>query len=243
VARRARLLFAGVPQHLIQRGNNRQATFFVEEDYRSYLNWLLEAVKKYDCRIYAYVLMTNHVHLLASAQQPYDLSRMMQHLGRRFVRYVNHVYRRSGTLWEGRFKASLVDTETYFLRCCRYIECNPVRARMVVHPVDYQWSSYRFHALGAPDKLLATHEEYERLGNTAEQRQQAYRELFRSELDPSELTEIRDTVNRGWPLGGERFKDEIEKALKCAARPPKRGRPSRSAERAERPFQLTEKLH
>jgi putative transposase len=117
VARRARLLFAGVPQHLIQRGNNRQATFFAEEDYRSYLDWLLEAVKKYDCRIYAYVLMTNHVHLLASAQRPYDLSRMMQHLGRCFVRYVNHVYRRSGTLWEGRFKASLVDTETYFLRC------------------------------------------------------------------------------------------------------------------------------
>ena len=122
MARRARLLFAGVPQHLIQRGNNRQATFFAEEDYRSYLNWLLEAVKKYDCRIYAYVLMTNHVHLLASAERPYDLSRMMQHLGRRFVRYVNHAYRRSGTLWEGRFKASLVDTESYFLRCCRYIE-------------------------------------------------------------------------------------------------------------------------
>ncbi len=132
MARRARLIFAGVPQHIIQRGNNRQATFFAEEDYRCYLDWLHEAAKKYGCRIYAYVLMTNHVHLLASAQRPYDLSRMMQHLGRRFVRYVNHVYRRSGTLWEGRFKASLVDTETYFLRCCRYIECNPVRAQMVV---------------------------------------------------------------------------------------------------------------
>lgn len=228
MARRARLLFAGVPQHLIQRGNNRQATFFAEEDYRGYLNWLFEAVKKYDCRVYAYVLMTNHVHLLASTERPYGLSRMMQHLGRRFVRYVNHVYRRSGTLWEGRFKASLVDTETYFLRCCRYIECNPVRAHMVVHPGDYRWSSYRFHADGAQDKLLSTHEQYERLGRTAEARQHAYRELFRSELDSSELAEIRNTVNRGWPLGGERFKDEIEQALKCAARPPKRGRPPRS---------------
>ena len=167
------------------------------------------------------------MHLLASAERAYDLSRMMQHLGRRFVRYVNYVYCRSGTLWEGRFKASLVDTETYFLRCSRYIECNPVRARMVVRPGDYRWSSYRFHADGAPDKLLSNHEQFERLGRAAEQRQQAYRELFRTELDSSELTEIRNTVNRGWPLGGERFKDEIEQALKCAARPPRRGRPPR----------------
>lgn len=225
MARRARLLFAGVPQHIIQRGNNRQATFFAEEDYRRYLEWLLEAVKKYDCRIYAYVLMTNHVHLLASADRPYDLSHMMQHLGRRFVRYINQVYRRSGTLWEGRFKASLVDTETYFLRCCRYIECNPLRARMVVHPGEYRWSSYRFHADGVPDKLLSTHQQYERLGLAPEQRQRTYRELFCTELDSGELTEIRDTVNRGWPLGGERFKDEIEQASKRAVRPPKRGRP------------------
>jgi putative transposase len=159
---------------------------------------------------------------------------MMQHLGRRFVRYVNHVYRRSGTLWEGRFKASMVDTETYFLRCCRCIECNPVRAQMVVYPGDYRWSSYRCHAHGAPDRLLSTHEQYERLVGTAEERQQAYRELFRNELDSSELGEIRDTVNRGWPLGGERFKDEIESALKYATRPPKRGRSARSVMPSER---------
>lgn len=208
------------------------------------MDWLLDAVKKYDCRIHAYVLMTNHVHLLASAERPYDLSRMMQHLGRRFVRYVNHVYHRSGTLWEGRFKASLVDTETYFLRCCRYIECNPVRAQMVVHPRDYLWSSYRFHAEGVPDKLLSPHEEYERLGGTAEQRQQAYRSLFQSELDLRDLTEIRDTVNRGWPLGRERFKDEIEKSLKCAARPPKRGRPAglTTLSEQERACRLMEQL-
>jgi len=161
--------------------------------------------------------------------RPYGLSFMMQYVGRYFVRYINRVYRRSGTLWEGRFKASLVDSEIYFLRCCRYIECNPVRARMVLHPRDYRWSSYRFHADGFRDKLLSTHEQYERLGATPDDRQRAYRELFRGELDRSELSEIRDSVNRGWPLGGERFKDEVEKAMKCAARPPKRGRPSRSA--------------
>ncbi len=179
------------------------------------------------CSIHAYVLMTNHVHLLASARRPHGLSTMMQHLGRRFVQYINNVYRRSGTLWEGRFKASLVDTETYFLRCCRYIECNPIRARMVDDPAHYRWSSYRAHALGAPDKLVSTHEQYERLGQDAEVRQTAYRELFRSELESKEIGEIRDTVNKGWPLGSERFKDEIERALRRAARPPKRGRPTK----------------
>jgi len=229
MARRPRLRIAGVPQHVIQRGNNRQATFFAEENYGFYLECLRDATRKHECAIHAYVLMTNHVHLLATSKRPDAMSLVMRDLGRRYVQYVNFFYRRSGTLWEGRFKASLVDTEAYFLRCCRYIECNPVRARMVAHPGDYRWSSYRFHADGAPDKLLSTHEQYERLGATAEERQQAYRELFRSELDSSELSEIRGTVNRGWPLGSERFKDQIEMALQCVARPPKRGRPSRQA--------------
>ena len=234
--RRARLNLVEVPQHIIQRGNNRQATFFADKDYRFYLYCLYDAMRKYDCLIYAYVLMTNHVHLLASARQPYALSRMMQHIGRRFVQYINHVYRRSGTLWEGRFKASLVDTESYFLRCCRYIECNPVRAGMVVNPADYQWSSYRAHAQDIPDKLISRHEQYERLGKTDGERQLAYRDLFRTELDMSEIGEIRYTVNRGWPLGGDRFKDEIECALKRAARTPKRGSPARSTMLQGEPF-------
>ena len=123
-----------------------------------------------------------------------------------------------------------MDTETYFLRCGRYIECNPVRAQMVAHPGDYPWSSYRCHAFGVSDQLLSAHEQQERLGSTPEERQRAHRELFRSELDSGELGEIRDTVNRGWPLGGERFKDEIERALKCAARPPKPTRAPGDAE-------------
>lgn len=145
--RRSRINVADVPQHIIQRGNNRQATFFAGEDYRFYLDHLHEASRKYGCKVYAYVLMTNHVHLLASASKPYDLSHMMQHVGRHFVRYINRVYKRSGTLWEGRFKASLVDTETYFLRCCRYIECNPVRAGMV-------WRSARAREVGIRELLL-----------------------------------------------------------------------------------------
>jgi len=236
-----------VPQHLIQRGNNRHATFFAEEDYRNYLDWLADGARKYECRIYAYVLMTNHVHLLASSSRRYGLSLMMQYLGRYFVRYINREYRRSGTLWEGRFKASLVDRETYFLRCCRYIECNPVRAQMVRGPGDYPWSSYRGHAFGAQDKLLAVHEQYERLGGSDEERQRAYRDLFQTDLDGKELAEIRHTVNAGWPLGSDRFKDEIEQALQRTARPPRRGRPPKKGikrmveQRTER--YRVEKLH
>ena len=227
--RKPRFSLAGVPQHIIQRGNNRQATFFADEDYRFYLDHLADAARKYDCAVYAYALMANHVHLLASAEKPYDLSRMMQHLGRHFVRYINRTYRLSGTLWEGRFKGSLVQTEDHFLRCCRYIECNPVRAGMVRGPGEYPWSSYRHHAFGIADRLLSLHAQIETLGSSAEDRQQAYRALFISELDAKELGEIRDTVNRGWPLGGERFKDEIERALARAARAPRRGRPAKKA--------------
>jgi len=162
--RRKRLNLSDVPQHIIQRGNNHQATFFAEEDYRFYLDRLAGASRKYACTIYAYVLMTNHVHLLASAERAYGLSLMMQYVGRYFVRYINRTYRRSGTLWEGRFRASLVDTESYFLRCCRYIECNPVRANIVKVPGEYPWSSYRCHAFGVADALVTTHEEYVRLG-------------------------------------------------------------------------------
>jgi putative transposase len=247
MARRSRLNLAGVPQHIIQRGNNRQPTFFAEEDFGAYLHWLAEAATKYGCRIYAYVLMTNHVHLLASTEQSYGLSLMMQYVGRHFVRYINRVYHRTGGLWEGRFKSSLVDTDTYFFRCCRYIECNPVRAQMVKVPAEYRWSSYRSHAFGVPDKLLSVHEQYERLGADAEERHRAYRELFSAELASAELAQIRDTANQGWPLGSDRFKDEIERALSRVARPPRLGRPVRSKQSPQAKQDLAhyrlEKLH
>ena len=146
-------------------------------------------------------------------------------VGRRYVQQINFSYRRSGTLWEGRFKANLVDREKYFLACCRYIELNPVRAGMVKAPEDYRWSSYRYHALGAKNELLSEHEEYRSLGTTALERQGAYRSLFKNGADGMDLQEIRGSVNSGWPLGSERFKDEIEAVLRRAARPPQRGRP------------------
>ncbi|MGE5526999.1 MAG: transposase [Rhodospirillaceae bacterium] len=223
--RRPRFDLADVPQHVIQRGNNREAMFYERADYVAYLTWLRDAATKYDCSIYAYVLMTNHMHLLASTARPHGLSSMMQYVGRYFVRYINKKYARSGTLWEGRFRSSLIDTETYFLRCCRYIECNPVRAGMVLHPGDYQWSSFRHHAYGDPDSLLAPHEQYQRLGMTVIQRQRAYRALFQAVIDESEQDEMREAANRGWPLGDNGFKEGIERMLQRPARPPKRGRP------------------
>ena len=154
-ARRPRLRIAGVPQHVIQRGNNRHATIFADEDYRCYLDCPRQSARRHHCAIHAYVLMTNHVHLLVASGEPGSISLVMRDLGRRCVQYINLVYQRTGTLWEGRFKANLVNTASYFLRCCRYIESNPVRAQMIAHPGGYRWSSYRFHAEGVPDPLLS----------------------------------------------------------------------------------------
>jgi putative transposase len=231
MARRPRLSVVGVPQHVIQRGNNRQATFFAAEDYRLFLACLSEAAHKHACSVHAYVLMTNHVHLLLTPNQPDAVSRTMQDVGRRYVQHVNFSYGRSGTLWEGRFKASLVDTQRYFLACCRYIELNPVRAGIAKAPQDYPWSSYRHYALGQRDGLLSEHEEYQALGATALERQVAYRDLFSNSIVGTDLQEIRETGNSGWPLGSQRFKDEIEAVLKRAARPPQRGRPRTSGSR------------
>ena len=231
MARQPRLTVVGVPQHVIQRGNNRQATFFADEDYRQFLAYLSEAARKHDCSVHAYVLMTNHVHLLVTPSKPDAVSRTMQDVGRRFVQYVNFRYWRSGTLWEGRFKASLVDTQQYFLACCRYIELNPVRAGLARAPEDYPWSSHRHYALGEENALLSAHPEYQALGTGGVERQSAYRDLFTNSVDEAGLREIRETVNRGWPLGSERFKDEIAAVLERAARPPRRGRPRTSGRR------------
>jgi putative transposase len=222
--RRPRLNLANVPLHVIQRGNNRQACFFADEDYRFYLYWLGKGAEKCGCDIHAYVLMTNHVHLLASPHGKNSVSGLMQSVGRRYVQYVNRIYKRSGTLWEGRLKASLVNAEEYLLLCYRYIELNPVRAGMVADPGAYSWSSYRRHGLGERDELIKDHERYLALGANAEARQKAYRALFRSQLDEDALTEIRRAASKELVLGNERFRQEIERALGEKVEPQKRGR-------------------
>lgn len=227
MARLPRLDLAGIPQHVIQRGNNRSVCFFAEADYAFYLECLNKASEKYECAVHAYVLMTNHVHLLLSPASVGAVAHVMQSIGRSYVRYVNGVYKRTGTLWEGRYKASLIDSEHYLLTCYRYIELNPVRAGIVQRAEDYPWSSHGAHVKGVPSDVIVDHPLYVALGKDAEERALAYQELFRHQID-DDLKLIRSEANRSGILGGERFKDEIEAALARRVRPGKAGRPSRA---------------
>jgi putative transposase len=180
MVRLGRYFLPDQPLHVIQRGNNREAIFFAEADYDDYRGWLADAAAAYGCAIHAYGLMTNHVHLLVTPRRADSLPRTMQSLGRRYVRHINANYRRTGTLWEGCYRAAPIDSEAYFLACCRYIELNPVRAGMVRHPRHYPWSSYAAHARGAIDRLADRHRLFDRLGADPVERQKAYRELFRA---------------------------------------------------------------
>lgn len=231
--RRARLLLPNIPLHLIQRGNNRTACFFAEEDYQFYLHHLTDLASKFDCAVHAYVLMTNHVHLLLTPQKAQAVSWLMKHLGQRYVQYINRTYRRSGTLWEGRFRSCLTQTQDYVLRCYRYIELNPVRAGMVEHPGDYPWSSYRANAQGKPSAGLTPQGEYLALGVTAAARALAYRELFRTELDPEIIREIRASTNGGFVLGADRFKEQIQTMAGRRVARGKAGRPVREVKRRD----------
>ncbi|HKV97281.1 MAG TPA: transposase [Gammaproteobacteria bacterium] len=223
--RKPRFYLPGIPVHVVQRGNDRQPVFFDDRDYARYLAWLRKGAEQCECAVHAYVLMTNHVHLLATPRHRVALSRMIQYVGRFYVSYVNREYGRSGTLWEGRHKGSLVSAMDYFLACSRYIELNPVRAGMVKAPEEYRWSSYRSNGLGQADGLLTPHELYLSLGRTAEERQYRYRELFRGALDTEQLDQIRAAVQTGTPLGNDRFKERIEQTLKRRVGHAKRGRP------------------
>ena len=219
MARRPRHIVPGQPIHLIQRGNNRQAIFFGDADYCVYHEALEDAAVHYGCAVHAYVFMTNHVHLLLTPYNRDGPSRTMQSVGRRYVRYINKTYRRTGTLWEGRFKSAIVDSERYFLTCSRYIELNPVRAGMVNSPQDYPWSSYRHNAQGQCDTLLEKHSVYLGLGSDNASRHAAYENLFRSALHPGELEQIRFATNTGSVIGNDQFREQTEKLLESRIRP------------------------
>ncbi len=225
--RRSRLFVSGQAQNVIQRGNNRGAIFFEDSERRVYLDWLGEALADQGCALHAYVLMTNHVHLLITSDRQEAIPKALQSLGRRYVRYVNRTYGRTGTLWEGRYKSTILDSERYVLACHRYIEANPVRAFMVADAGDHSWSSYHHNAGGRADALLSEHPVYAALGTTAGERQNAYRKLFAEGLAPELVSEIRDATNRGWVPGSERFRKEIEAVVSRRVEPPRRGRPSK----------------
>ena len=227
--RKPRFYLPGIPVHVVQRGHSREAVFYEDADYRAYLGWLREAAERYHCVIHAYVLMTNHVHILVTPSDKEGLSRMMQYAGRRYVPYINHHYGTSGTLWEGRYKASLIQEENYLLTCMRYIEMNPVRANMVAHPRQYRWSSYRANGEGRAAPEITHHPLYLALDKAAVQRQAAYRALFKVPIDEKNEENIRAAWQTGTPLGNDCFKVEIEAKLKTTVGQARRGRPSKRA--------------
>ena len=223
MARLPRYVLVGQPQHVIVRGNNREPIFYAEDDYRFYLETLKKACAKHQCDVHAYVLMTNHVHLLITPYKSDGLSKVIQMLGRYYVQYFNHTYQRTGTLWEGRYKATLIDSEHYALGCYRYIELNPVRAGMVNHPAEYPWSSYATNALGKENELVVGHVLYRRLGQNSQHRCEAYRGLFDVEISQKTIEEIREATNKSWVLGSDFFKEMIEDKVNRPMNPKVKG--------------------
>ncbi len=225
MARLPRISPTGIPVHVIQRGNNRTPCFNTVADYNAYLSWLKEYSIKYAVDIHAWVLMTNHVHLLCTPQQDGAISLLMQSVGRQYVQYFNAQYRRSGTLWEGRYKSCLIQAERYLLEVYRYIELNPVRAEMVSEPGEYAWSSYPINTLGKASELCTHHPEYLILGGTQDERMKNYRALFAHHLESELLEDIRSSLNKGMAMCHERFKEEIELLTGRRLKPKKAGRP------------------
>ena len=242
MARPPRLELAGVPLHVIQRGINRAACFFGDVDRRFYLKCLGKFAARRGCLVHAYVLMGNHVHLLVTPSDKGAAAAMLQDLGRTYVRVINTVHGRTGTLWEGRYKSSLVDTETYFLACHRYIELNPVRAGIVAEPGEYLWSSHAHYASGKLNSLITEHSLYLGLGASKADRQAAFRSLFLDTLKAETLANIRTSTNAGSALGSEAFMEHVQVAVGRNVRLPRRGRPPKDNATAEATNVISGKL-
>lgn len=223
--RHARAILPDVAVHIIQRGNNRSACFHRDADYLVYLDHLAELSRRHACEIHAYCLMTNHVHLLATPRAANACALLMKNLGQRYVQYVNRSRERTGTLWEGRFRSCIAQSERYVLACYRYIELNPVRAGMVARPEDYVWSSHRANVAGAGTAWLVPHPEYLALGANEHARRAAYRALVDSSLGADLLAEIRSTTNSGGALGNAAFRSLATRAVGRRLAPGRAGRP------------------
>lgn len=211
MARLSRLTLPGHPHHVIQRGNNRQAIFAATEDFQTMLDLLYENARKFGVAIHAYVLMDNHFHLLVTPETADGLPQMMQAVGRRYVRYFNDRQKRTGTLWEGRYKSTLIQTERYLLACMAYIDLNPVRRGMVVQARDYPWSSHAHYIGMRTDKLLTPHALVWALGNTPFAREAAYANLVQAGISSGQQLAITDSALRGWALGGPEFVENLQK--------------------------------
>ena len=213
MARLSRYVLPGQPQHIIQRGNNRQVIFHSDADFQFFRDAMVAASDQHGLAIHAYVWMSNHIHLLATPAHERSISKVFQSVGRKYVQYFNFTHKRTGTLWAGRYRATLVDSETYLMMLMRYIELNPVRAGMVAHPRDYPWSSYARNAYderGVNADWIKPHEQYVRLARTKDARLSAYRSLFKAAIAKNELAQIRDCTHKGWALGSDAFKALME---------------------------------
>jgi putative transposase len=229
MARLPRFVLPDYPQHVIQRGNNAQRILFDEADYWFLWERLRAGMDKFACDIHAYVLMPNHFHLLITPHSENGLGKLMQYVGRYYVQYFNQRYERTGTLWDGRYRATLLDPKGYFTSCARYVEENPVRAGLVTTASAYDWSSYGAHGTGRDDALVSPHHEYLALGRSARARQEAWRGLFAEPMDQRLLDRIRTSTNKAWVLGDGDFCTEIEAKLNRRATPRARGGDRRSA--------------
>lgn len=226
MARLPRLSVPGYPHHVIQRGNNRQAIFLDQADRQQMLDLLELQARQDDVAIHAYVLMDNHLHLLVTPHTADGLSHMMQAVGRRYVRSFNDRHGRSGTLWEGRYKSTLVETERYLLACMCYIDLNPVRAGLVGQARDYAWSSHGHYAGLRSDRLISPHPLYWQLGNTPFAREAAYARLVQEGLSVAQQQELTDSVLKGWALGSPAFIAELQKKTDRRLSKARAGRPA-----------------
>ena len=229
MARLPRLTLPGHPHHVIQRGNNRQAIFASTADYQTMLDLLDENARKFNVAVHAYVLMGNHFHLLATPETADGLPQMMQAVGRRYVRYFNDKQKRTGTLWEGRYKSTLIQTERYLLACMAYIDLNPVRADMVAQAKDYPWSSHAHYVGTRIDKLLTPHALVWALGNTPFAREAAYAELVQAGVSAAQQQSLTDSALRGWALGGPEFVENLQKKTTRRVTKSTAGRPVSAA--------------
>ncbi|MES2832382.1 MAG: transposase [Pseudomonadota bacterium] len=222
-----RLIVPFQPHHVIQRGAGRHSVFVDADDYRVFLTHLRTSAKKFNVAVHAYVLMSNHLHLLATPAEPISLAKMMQWIGRYYVPYFNHKYDRTGTLWQGRYKTAVIDSDQYFLTCSRYIEMNPVRAGLVAKPGNYLWSSYHHHVGERQDAVITEHPLYWALGNTPFAREAAYQQLIDQNLPQDEIEILTASTLKGWAIGSSEFKAALEKKTLQRVQPTKRGRPSK----------------
>ncbi|MHA7599490.1 transposase [Alicycliphilus sp. T452] len=235
MARLPRLTLAGYPHHVIQRGNNRQAIFADRQDFEAMLALLAENAQKFRVAVHAYVLMDNHFHLLATPATAEALPQMMQAVGRSYVRYFNDRHGRSGTLWEGRYRSTLIETDRYLLACMVYIDLNPVRAGMVAQPLAWPWSSHAHYLGQRSDKLVTPHALYWALGNTPFAREAAYAALVQAGIASAEQAALTDATLRGWALGGADFVAELQKKSPRRATKARPGRPAAAPEDTIKP--------